>query len=279
MHYRNCLLRIGVLAVSFGVAATSAIARDDSTYVVDQQYFQGKAKLYIQPDGVREVVDKYGLEMVCKAPSWDVVIVSHEKKSVCKTPFNIWLSKHKPEMGVIEKQQLVGTKTLLGRKCSAYKEAPTTDTPQIEYFWRIRDKKEEVANKDAKSPTVTFVNYVFNEFPLDTHVAWAVDVLYGYLLRQFHFPVCNQLLLQRVSYTDHGLRGFDVRTISIDKLPPARVKIEYPDVHGLETSDLGPLVMDGDHSRHTANDIFEQLRLGEPLGPGGKTEAVIAYAK
>jgi len=208
-----------------GLGGTTAQRK---AYVYEQIQQRGHILVWATKDGVRLKNLVWNLEVVTKAPTWQVVVFNKTAKTYAKETLKVWVREgldvtRDMERPVFPASTRIGTVTRFGHKCGIYLE-PANIT---------------IVDPMTHAPTgfISGLRYeLLDESDFDPNVALAISSNYGLL------PSKQLAINADRNYRDKGWTK-DLRTLNFKEIPLKDAQIEYPNLTGYKECESPSVVL------------------------------------
>jgi hypothetical protein len=188
-----------------------------SAYEMEQKQQQVHVVVYATKDGVRIKDLVWNVEIVTKAPTWEVVVFNRERKIYAKERLDVWV-KEGLDVSRLNVRPLfpaknrIGTINHFGFPCGIYLEPVN--------FLVI----DQITHEPLR--TITKLRYeLLDESAFDSNVSLAISSMYGLL-------PCKQLSLSSDRFVVGSGWGKDLNTVYFKEIPLKSAGITYPNLTG-----------------------------------------------
>jgi hypothetical protein len=189
----------------------------NSAYEMEQKQQQVHVIVYVTKDGVRIKDLIWNLEVITKAPTWEVVVFSRDRKIYAKERLDVWVKEgldvsRENKRPLFPAKNRIGTVNHFGFPCGIYLEPVN--------FLVI----DQITHEPLRM--ITKLRYeLLDESAFDSHVSLAISSMYGLL-------PCKQLALSTDRFVAGSGWGKDLKTVYFREIPLKLAEISYPNLTG-----------------------------------------------
>ncbi len=213
----------------------------NKAYVLEQMQIKNHTIIYATKDGVRLKHLLWRVEMVTKAPTWEVVVYSRITKTYAKESMDLWVTEgldvtRDTKRPVFPATKRIGTMHSFGFESGLYYEPcrfTVIDALTREKLKLITGLRYQLLDKSAFDPNVSL----------------AISSIYGLL-------PCRQLVLSADRYYPEKGWVPDLRTIRFKEISLKEAQIEYPNLAGYREAESPTAVELSSPTRNPGIDVL-----------------------